>query len=168
MARRALCLREARRNVIRYIAAQRLGGIPVRKVAADASRVRAGQRIISVHVAQRASRCQVRAGQRETRGRMVKRRIRPGRRIVAGRTLCRREARRNVIWHIAAQRLRAVPICCVAAVASRIRRIQCVVAVHVAQRTGGRNMRARQREARRAVIKLPIQPTNRVVAGRAL
>ena len=59
---------------------------------------------------------------------------------------------------------------------SAIRRLncQCVIVIDVALRarrnlTRRRHLvRIRQREARRAVVKLPIQPTDHVVARRAL
>jgi hypothetical protein len=136
MARRALCLREARRDVIRYVAAQRLRAVPIRQVAADACRVRAGQCVIAVHVAQRTSRRQVRARQREAGVRVVERRSGPSGRVVARRTLRCRETRRNVVRHASAQSLRAGPRRLVASVAIRVRSRERIVVIYVAVRAG--------------------------------
>ena len=174
MARRALCLRETRRDVIRYVAAQRLRAIPIRQVAADARRVRAGQCVIVVYVAQRASRCQMRARQREAGVRVVECRSGPSGCVVARRTLRCWEACRNVVRNRASQGLCAGPRRLVASVAIRVRRRERIVVVHMAVRAGHyfarrrQLMRTGQRPSRGAVIKRRCRPGDRVVACRAI
>ena len=72
------------------------GAVEVRLVAADAGSVRAGQVVVVVDMALRASHRRVRAGQRESGGRVIKCRSRPRGGVVALLT-CLREPRRHVI-----------------------------------------------------------------------
>jgi hypothetical protein len=85
------------------------------------------------------------------------------------------ESRSDVIRHEAPERLRAVPIGSVAAIAGCVRRGQGVIVVDVAigagfdcGARGGRHLvRTRERPARGAVIELPVSPGNSVMAGGA-
>ena len=93
------------------------------RVAAIVRRSR--QRIVVVNVTLRAARYftrrrhLVRIGQRETRGGVIERGIRPARCVVTGRALRRRETSLHVVRDVAAQRLRSVPRRLVATVAIR-------------------------------------------------
>ena len=65
-------LREVRLHVIRIGRA-----LEILQVAADASRIRAGQIVVAIHVATGASNGRVRASQRESSGRVIEGRARP-------------------------------------------------------------------------------------------
>ena len=114
-------LRDVRGNVIRSRRA-----LEICEVAADASGVRRGQVVIAIHMALGALQCGVRAGERESRGRVIESRIAPRRGVVA-LLASLRDIRGNVI-----RSRRALEICEVAADASSVRRGQVVIAVHVA------------------------------------
>jgi len=114
-------LRESSRCVRRIISA-----IEIRQVAADASRVRAGQVVVAIYVTLRALQGRVCTRQRETGGRVIEGSIAPG----CGRmTLLAR--RREIGLHVIRVR-GAVEIRLVAADARCIRCGQVVVVVHVA------------------------------------
>ena len=111
--------------------------LKVLQVAAHASRVRTGQVVVVVHVALHALHSAMRARQRESGGRVIEIRARPGGGVVALRAGLR-ETRLHVI------RLRsALEILQVAAHASRIRTGQAVVVVDVALHALHGRMRAR-------------------------
>ena len=71
-------LREARGNVIRIRRA-----LEILQVAADTSRIGAGQVVVAIHMALRALHAAVCAAQREARGRVIEGGARPGSRSVA-------------------------------------------------------------------------------------
>ena len=142
-------------------------------------RIRRRKRVVIVDVAVRAGhhlarRCQLmRTYQRPSRGAVVKRCRRPRNRVVARRAIrrgkwCPRACVGRVIRRLPGRKM--------AARIAAVRRLngQRVVIVNVALRTcrhfscRRHLVRIRQREARCAVIKLPIQPTDHVVACRAL
>ena len=137
------------------------GALEILQVAADASRVGAGQGVVPIHVALSALRGCVRPGQGEPGGRMVEIRAHPRRRVVA---LCAglREAGLDVV------RLGcALEIFQVTADASRVRTGQTVVIVDMALYALDAGMRPRQRETSSRVIEGRARPRRRVVALRA-
>jgi hypothetical protein len=146
-------LRESSRRVRRIIRA-----IEIRQVAADASRVRAGQVVIAIHVALRALQGRVRAGQREARRRVIKGRIAPARGCVALLA-----GLREVGLHVIRVR-RAVEIGQVAADAGGVRGGQVVVVIDVALGALQGRVRAGQREAGGRVIEGRARPGRRVMA----
>ena len=176
VAGRALGRREARGDVIRNVATERLRAGPGSLVAAVAIRVRSRKRIVVVDVAMGAGndlacRCElVRTGERPARNAVIKRGVGPSDRIVTSRAVGRSESR-------ARSRVRRVigglPGGEVTTGISAIRRLnrQRIVAVDVALRASrhftGRSqlVRVRQREAGGAVVKFAIGPTDHVVAG---
>ena len=99
MACRALCGREARRDVIRYRSTHRRGALPSSLVAAVAIRVRYREGVVVAHVAVGAShdftrrRHLVRARQRPARGAVVKGRGSPRDGVMARRAVRDRERR---------------------------------------------------------------------------
>ena len=99
---------------------------------------------------------------------MIKRPRIPRRGVVAGGTKRSRESRGDVVGYDAAKRLRAIPLIHVAAVAIRVRAGQRVVVVDMAGSARRCQVRARQREAGRAVIKVCRAPAGGGVAGRAV
>jgi hypothetical protein len=102
---------------------------------------RDAQGVIAADVAQTASRSRVAIGQRETRCRVIEHARGPGDDwVAAGALRCSgRESGRNVIWHRATNRRRALEHRRVAAVA--IRRTQRIVVAHVARCAGCRQRR---------------------------
>ena len=140
-------LRETSRRVRRIV-----GAVEIGQVAADTSRVRGRQVVIAIHVALRALQGGVRARQREPGGRVIERRIPPGRGRVA--LLARlREVRLHVIGVRG-----AVEVGQVAADAGRVGAGQVVVVVHMALRALQGGMRPSQREAGGRVIEGRVQP----------
>ena len=124
-----------RRKVVRDSATQGLGAIPIREVAAVASCVRRGKRVVVGDMAKGACRTrQVVAGQRPAGRGVIKRSVDPGGRVVAGGALGGRVLQGHVVRHCAPECLRAVPIRGVAAVA--VCGSQIVIAVDVARHTG--------------------------------
>src|SRR5215510_13184657 len=104
------------------------GALEILQVARHASRVRAGQVVVVVHVTLRALRRCMSARQGETGGRVVEVRSRPGGCVVALLAILR-EAARNVI------RIRGpLVIVQMAGHATRVRAVQRVVVVDVALR----------------------------------
>ena len=79
-----------------------------------------------------------------------------------------RVTRRNVVWHRAAQSLRAVPIRLVTAVARCIRGAQTIVVAGVAKIASRSEVGAGQSPASAGMIKSPIRPTDLIMAGGAL
>jgi len=149
--------------------------LPGRQVAAGVSAVgrRNRQRIVVVDVTLCAGRDfahwghLVRIRQREAGGGVIKRRVGPACRVVAGRALRCGEARLDVIGDVAAKCLCAVPVRGVATVA--IRRGQSVVVIDVARDAGSGQVRSRQRPTGGSVVKGHyVGPGNCVVTGRAV
>ena len=155
-----------------------LRAVPGGLVAAVTIGVGGGERVVVVDVAIGAGRDLagrgelVRTRERPAGGAVIKRGVGPGDRIVAGRTVGRRESRaRSRVRRI----IRGLPGGEVAAGVAAIRRLnaQCVVAADVTLRASrhftGRShlVRIRQREARGAVIKLAVGPNGDGVAGGA-
>ena len=167
------------RDVIRYRPTQRRRALPSSLVAAVAVRVRRRERVVVPHVAIGAGhhfprrRHLVRARQRPARRAVIEHRRIPSDRVVASRTVRRRE-RRAGLW------VRRV-ICCLPRrqVASRIaavgrRYIQAVVVADVAgsagrylAAVGHQRVSVRQREPKRVVVELPVGPLRDGMAGRA-
>ena len=165
--------------MIRNVPAERCGALPGRHVAAVAIRVRCRESIVVPHVAIGAGhdlsrRCHlVRTRQRPARRAVVEGRRIPTDRVVAGRTVRRRERRAGLWVHRV--------ICCLPRrqVASRIaavsrRDIQAVVVADVAgsarrylAAVGHQRVRVRQREPKRVVVELPVGPPRDGMAGRA-
>ena len=137
------------------------GALEILQVARHASRVRAGQVVVVVHVTLRALRRCMSARQGETGGRVVEVRSRPGGCVVALLAILR-EAARNVI------RIRGpLVIVQMAGHATRVRAVQRVVVVDVALRALQGRMRAGQRESGSRVIEGRSIPGRRIVALRA-
>ena len=117
------------------------------QVATDAGSVGRGQIVVAIHVTLRALHIDVGAGERETCGRVVKVRARPGRGVVTLLTGLR-EARGYMV------RIgRALEILQVATDAGRIGRSQVVVAIHVALRALHTDVGTDERETRSGVVK---------------
>jgi len=129
-----------------------------------------GQRaaVITVHVAQGASRRQMRPAQREGCGRMIECRRCPIRSRVADRAILR-EAGGNVIRDCAAKRCRAVP--CHQMAVDTGSRIQRVIIAHMAgntRRRRRRNVQPGERKAGSAVVPRGGRETYSVVAPTAI
>jgi len=134
------------------------GSLEIFQVAADARGICGGQGVVAIHVALRALHGRVRPGQREARGRVIKRRAVPRCCVVALLTGLR-ESRLHVI-----RIRRIVEVLDVARSAIGGRPDK--VAIDVALRTGDVGVRARQRELRKGiVIESRRIPRARVVAG---
>ena len=139
-----------------------VGLLPGRQVATGIPAVRRLniQRVVVVDVALRASRdlpCRghlVRIRQREARGAVIERRIRPTCGVVTSRALRNREARGDVIRDVSTQSLRAVPLLQVTAGIAAIRGgdLQCVVVIDVALCAGSRDVSARQGKTSHAMV----------------
>lgn len=113
----------------------------------------------------------MRISQRKAGRAVVKRRVCPAGSVVTTGALRHRKSRRQVIRHIAAQCLSAVPLSQVAAGVSAIRRrdLQLVVVIHVALRAGSGNVCTIQRESRHGMVeRCQVCPRNRVVALRTV
>src|ERR1700730_5714927 len=173
MAGGALCRREPRSDVIGNGPAKRLRLGPVRLVATVAIGVGRSQRVVASHVTLRAGRDLasrrhlVRARQRPTGTAVIELAVSPGSDGVATGTSGGggREVRSVVIRNVAAERLRLVPIGCVAGEA--VRGIQSVIIVDVAGSAGrrrGRHVRADKSEAGDAVIERSRAPSHGGVA----
>lgn len=149
-------LASLRKSLLRMV---RVAGVVViGQVAADAGRVGAGQRVVSVHVAlgtQHAGMC---SGQGEARGGVIKVCIRPRCCRVALLAILR-----EVRLHVIGLR-RSLEISQVAAHAGGVGAGQVVVAIYVALGALQAGMRAGKREARGRVIKGGICPRGGVVA----
>lgn len=114
---------------------------------------------------------QVISGQRPPGGAVIKAAVGPFRDgVTGGAHRCgARESRRNVIWHRAANRRRAVPGGCMTAHA--VRGVQCVIVVCVtrcARRWIGRGVCARESESGHAVVKGGCIPSLCCVTVRAI
>ena len=106
-----------------------------------------------------------RAVMRDREPGVVKGRSGPRRRGVAG-VASGRVARRLVVWHGATHRKGAVPVCRVTTVTGRIRRrSQGVITPGMAERTGRRHVRPRERPPGRGVIKGSVGPEHCVMAS---
>jgi hypothetical protein len=149
-------IRESRSDVIRNIAADRCGAIPIRDMATVA--ISGLQREVAADVTRSAgcgSGRHVRAHQSKSCGAVIKLAVGPGGDGVAG-CAGRRAARKsggNVIGNVAAHGSGSVPVRQMAAHA--VRGFQGVVVADVAGSAGrwsGRHMRADQSEAGQAVI----------------
>lgn len=124
----------------------------------------------------RARRQHVRTLQREACRAVVKLSIRPEQSVMAGRTEQNRKPCRYVVRHVSAKCRCVVPIFQVAPAVAAIHRREAggVVVPRVAVRAGyyfarrRQLVRARQRKARRAVIKYCRRPGDRVVASRTV
>ena len=172
--------REACGNVIRHVSTIRRRAVPRRLVAPVAIRVRRGERIVVVDVAVRAGvhlarRSQlVRPKQRPARRGVVEGRRQKRNRVVTIRAVRRRKGCSRCRVHRVGGALPASPVVCiqVALGVPAIGRLdlQVVVVVDVAVRAGsdftrGRHlMRIGQREARGGMVKIRVQPRDRVVA----
>lgn len=110
----------------------------------------------------------MRAGERPTRGAVIKRPRIPRRRVVAGGAKRSRKIRCDVIRNRAAHRLCAVPLIQMAAVAIRVGAGQGVVVIDMAGRAGRGYMKSGERPTGRAVIKGRRAPTRGCVAGGAV
>ena len=129
-------------------------------MAIDARKLRViGRNLVAV----RANRSVV----RDRKPGVIKGRPGPRGRRVAG-VAGRRIAGGDVVRDGAAERLRAVPIGLMAAIASSVGGRQRVVVAHMAQVAGGRKMRACKRKAGGSMIKRSVGPCCCVVAGRTL
>ena len=98
---------------------------------------------------------------------MAKGRVGPIDRVVAG-IASLRESGGDVIGNVPTQGGGAVPLCCVAGIASRVGGSEIVIVVGVAARTGSRRMRAGERPAGNCMVEGVIGPRDRVVAGGAI
>ncbi len=165
--------------MIRNVPAERCGALPGRHVAAVAIRVRCRESIVVPHVAIGAGhdfsrRCHlVRTRQRPARRAVIEGRSIPSDRVVAGRTVRRRERRpglwvhrvigclprRQVASRIAAVRRRYIQAVVVADVAGSAGRYLAAV--------GHQRVRVSQREPKRVVVELPVGPLRDGMAGRA-
>jgi len=122
----------------------------------------------------RTRRQHMRTLQREARRAVVEPSIRPEHRVVTARAERCREASRDVVRHIPANRRRAVPGCLVAVIAIRVcgreREGVVVVAIRAAYDFARRRhlVRAGQRPAFHGVIKRYVRPQRRVVAVLAI
>src|SRR5262245_9301274 len=146
-------LRESRLHVIGI-----RGALEVLQMAAHASRVRAGQVVVVVHVALHALRCCMSARQGETCGRVVERRSLPrGCSMTLLASL--RESRLYVIGIGG-----ALEVLQMARHASRVGAGQVVVVVHVTLRALRRCMSARQGETGGRVVEARSIPGSRIVA----
>ena len=173
-----------RRNVIRHARPESLRVGVIALMAAVAVRRRIARRVVPADVAVRASvdhrpnrtrdrrarRQHVRTLQREARRRMLKLSIRPENGVVTRRTHGSQKARRNVVRYASTQRRRALPRRLVAPVAIRVRGRKGVIVVDVAVRAGSdlarwrHLVRTRQRPAGAGVVKIRVQPGDRIVA----
>jgi len=169
VAVRAICHRESR-------ASRRVDGVirllPRGQVAARIATIgrRNLQSIIAVDMALAALNRRVFVGERETCRAVVEFSVSPSRDRMARRARRRggREARRDVIRNIAAERGGLVPVRRVARHA--VGRIQCVVAIDVASgasRRRRRHVSSNKSETGRTVIKLAVRPRGDGMARRA-
>ena len=140
------------------------GGKPCRRVrriirsveivlmAADAGGIGAGQVVVPVDMALRALQCRVRTGQRESRRRVIKRRIAP-----RGSVVTLLAGGRECSLHVA-RIVGVVVVVLMATYAGRIGAGQVVISIDVALRALQRGVCAGQRKAGRRVIKASIAP----------
>lgn len=131
--------RETCGNVIRHRAAESLRALPCCEMAAIASGVPGGERVVAIDVARRTRSFRgigVSAGQRPTGSAVIEFSVGPEHCVVAGGTLCCREAGGNVIGNRPAEWGGAVPIGLVTAVAIGICGSKRVVATDMALRAG--------------------------------
>ena len=135
--------------------------LEILQVAAHASCICAGQAVVVVHVALHALHGCVRAGQRESRRRMVKTRARPRSRVVALRAGLREPG-----LHVVRLR-RALEVFQVATDASRVGTSQVVVPIHVALSALRGRVRPGQGEPGGRVVEIRAHPRGGVVALRA-
>ena len=124
--------RITRRNVIRHRAAQSLRAVPIRLVTAVARCIGGVQRIVVANMAQSAGGGKVRACQCPTSRGVIKRSVRPQKGVVTGGAERGWVLRGHVIWHRAAESLRAVPVRGVTTRVIAIRNRQTVVVADVA------------------------------------
>ena len=154
--------RETGAGMVRYISAKSRSAVPLRRVAT----VAIGRRHGGTCVAQIAGHRDVRAGQRESGGAVVKR-SRPATRSSCGRMRRSSDSQSDVVRHRPAQRRGALQSRGVAAVAIRRQRAA-VVSIHMAQRAGDGRVRPGQRECGRAVIERRCRPICRGMADRTI
>ena len=105
-------------------------------MAAVASRVGGVQVVVVAHMAQGTGRCKMRAGQRKAGGSMIECPVGPCCCVVTGRTLRRRVGQGHVIRYRTAERLRAVVVRRVAAVAIGVGACEVVVVADMARDAG--------------------------------
>ena len=123
-------------DVVRDGAAERLRAVPIGLMAGIASRVGGRQRVVVAYVAQGATRCKMRACKRPAGRGMIKGPVCPCGCVVAGRALRRRVGQGDVVRYRTAERLRAVPIRRVAAVAVGVGACEVVVVSDMARDAG--------------------------------
>lgn len=171
VARGALRCREACRHVIRNRPSHCRRAVVLVLVAAVAIRIRHREIVMIVHMAGCAGRGGMRAGQRPSRGAVIKSRGGPRNRRVAGGAIRRRERRpRRRVRRI----VRLLPGCQVAAGIPAIRWlnvkrvIPADVALGASRHFSGRGQLVRigQRESRRAMVEHPVRPHRDRMAGR--
>jgi len=146
-------LREAGLHMVRSSCA-----LEILQVTAHASRIRAGQVVIAIHVTLRALHAAVCSRQREAGCRMIERGACPGGGAVALLTGLRKSGL-YVIWV-----RRALEVLQVAADTGCVRAGQIVIAIHVALRALHTAVSARQGEPRGRVIEVRPRPGGGVVA----
>jgi len=146
-------LREAGLHMVRSICA-----LEILQVTAHASRIRAGQVVIAIHVTLRALHAAVCSRQREAGCRMIERGACPRGGAVALLTGLRKSGL-YVIWV-----RRALEVLQVAADTGCVRAGQIVIAIHVALRALHTAVSARQGEPRGRVIEVRPRPGGGVVA----
>ena len=169
-------LRVASGNVIRNGAAQRLRTEPCGLVASIARGVRCGQAVIVADVAvgagrdlgARGGRHLMGAGKGPACGAVIERAGIPRRGVVARGAKRSREAGGDVIRHNATHGSRAEPVGLMAAVAIGVRACQRVIVVHVAGGARSAKVRASQRPASSAVVKVGTAPACGGVASGAV
>ena len=123
-------------DVVRDGAAERLRAVPIGLMAGIASSVGGRQRVVVAHMAQVAGGRKMRARKRKARGSMIKRSVGPCCCVVTGRTLRRRVVQGDVVRYRTAERLRAVPVRRVAAVAVGVGACEVVVVADMARDAG--------------------------------
>jgi len=123
-------------DVVRDGAAERLRAVPIGLMAGIASSVGGRQRVVVAHMAQVAGGRKMRARKRKARGSMIKRSVGPCCCVVTGRTLRRRVGQSHVVRYRTAERLRAVVVRRVAAVAIGVGACEVVVVSDMARDAG--------------------------------
>jgi len=156
--------RIAGRDVIGNGTAKCLCAVPIGGVAAVAGRVRGGEAVIVVDVAQVAGCREVSAGESPTGGAVIEHAWLPSCCVVASGAKRSRESCGDVVGSPATQCGSAVPGRNVAAVAIGIGRGQIVVVVYVATGAGRADVRAGKGETGGVVIKIGGAPAESSVA----
>ena len=122
--------------MVRDRASHGKGAVPIGLMAAIASSVGGRQRVVVAHMAQVAGRRKMRARKRKAGGSMIKRSVGPCCCVVTGRTLRRRVVQGHVVRYRTAERLRAVVVGRVAAVAIGVGACEVVVVSDMARDAG--------------------------------